>query len=291
MDLKTIKLFLALSQQLNFAQASRLMHVSPSTLSRAISQLEQRLAVVLFERDQRKVRLTDAGILTRHRFELILEQWQALQRELKPEGHDLQGQIKLYCSVTASYGLLIDLLQRFRSLHPRVEVIVETGDAADAIHKIQANEVDIAIAPRPEQLPKNLDFHQFAHTPLRFIAPVIDCPLSEPLTRLPQSLSELPFILAEHGLARARLLKWWQQKKISPPIYAQVAGHEAIVAMVALGLGVGVVPELVLLNSPMAAKVRVLALEPELEAFAIGLCAAKIRLSNPGLQAFWQLVK
>ena len=56
----------------------------------------------------------------------------------------------------------------------------------------------------------------------------------------------------------------------------------------ALGVGVGVVPELVLRNSPMAGRVRVLNVQPELEPFAIGLCAQSQRLQEPLLQALWK---
>ena len=54
-------------------------------------------------------------------------------------------------------------------------------------------------------------------------------------------------------------------------VYAQVAGNEAIVSMVSLGFGVGVVPEIVLQNSPLSETVRVLRVEPRLEAYEVGL--------------------
>ncbi|RJX28067.1 MAG: HTH-type transcriptional activator IlvY, partial [Desulfurivibrio sp.] len=55
----------------------------------------------------------------------------------------------------------------------------------------------------------------------------------------------------ERGLGRRRLDKWFQERGITPNIYAQVAGNEAIITMVGLGCGIGVVPQLVLDKSPM----------------------------------------
>ena len=81
---------------------------------------------------------------------------------------------------------------------------------------------------------------------------------------------------------------WFDARGVKPHIYAQVSGNEAIVSMVALGVGVGVVPELVLHNSPMASRVRILNVQPELEPFAVGLCAQSQRLQEPLLQALWQ---
>jgi LysR family positive regulator for ilvC len=68
-----------------------------------------------------------------------------------------------------------------------------------------------------------------------------------------------------------------------------VAGNEAIIAMVSLGCGVGVVPRLVLDKSPLHEKVQVLEVEESLEPFAIGICAMKKSLHHPLVAAFWEV--
>ena len=98
-------------------------------------------------------------------------------------------------------------------------------------------------------------------------------------------------ILSEEGLARKRVDRWFRNKKIKPLIYAQVAGHEAIVSMVSLGFGVGVVPKIVLDNSPLAANVRILPVTPMLEDYHVGLCALEKKLKNPLIHALWSQLK
>ena len=61
--------------------------------------------------------------------------------------------------------------------------------------------------------------------------------------------------------------------------------------MVGLGFGVGVVPELVLANSPLKDRVRVLDVQPPLTPFAVGICALAQRLENPQVRAFWECAK
>jgi LysR family positive regulator for ilvC len=61
--------------------------------------------------------------------------------------------------------------------------------------------------------------------------------------------------------------------------------------MVALGLGVGVVPELVLQSSPLASKVKVIDVQPPLRPYAVGLCAQASNLDNELLKAFWSCAK
>ncbi len=61
--------------------------------------------------------------------------------------------------------------------------------------------------------------------------------------------------------------------------------------MVALGLGVGLVPELVLDNSTLREQLQVLPAEPDLGPFPVGLCAPRQRLDNPYVAAFWQVAR
>ena len=96
-------------------------------------------------------------------------------------------------------------------------------------------------------------------------------------------------ILAEKGLARNRVDQWFRTLGVSPRIYAQVAGNEAIVSMVSLGFGIGVVPEIVIENSSLAEQIRILDIKPALEPYNLGLFALKRSLNNSLVGAFWGL--
>lgn len=94
-------------------------------------------------------------------------------------------------------------------------------------------------------------------------------------------------ILPERGVGRSRVNAWFRALGVAPNVYAQVAGNEAIVSMVSLGFGIGVVPRIVLDNSPLAATVRVLDVQPDLAPYEVGLFALERRLSSPLIRAFW----
>ena len=89
------------------------------------------------------------------------------------------------------------------------------------------------------------------------------------------------------GLARQRVDRWFRDLGIKPLIYAQVAGNEAIVSMVSLGFGIGVVPEIVLDASPLAGQVAVLRVTPALAPYEVGLFTLEKKLRSPLIQAFW----
>jgi LysR family transcriptional regulator, positive regulator for ilvC len=289
MDIKALQVFVALAENLHFGETAKRCHMGPSTVSRVIQRLEDEVGEPLFVRDNRAVALTKAGSHYRLFAQTTLEQWQQMQREMQSSASSLQGELNLYCSVTASYSLLNDLLPRFREQYPAVEITLRTGDAADAFQVLSSGQADLAIAARPDVLPAKMAFKPITTTPLRFIAPTLPCAVSRLLSQSDWGWQHIPFIVPEQGIVRDRLDKWFRDKNLKPLIYAQVAGHEAIVAMVALGFGAGVVPGIVLENSPMAERVRVLSASPEMEAFSVGLCALNKKLDNPVLQAFWQI--
>ncbi len=290
MDYKDLQAFLAISTHLHLGQASQQLHMSASTLSRRLARMEEEVGARLVERDSSPLQLTHAGELFRQHAEHTLESFQQLRSAVSTQVSELSGSLTLFCTVTASYSFLADLLARFRERYPNVELRIHTGDAADAISRVQNQAADVAIAARPEVLPEALSFKTMAPSPLLFIAP-------RGLNTVPQlaraeiDWSQVPMVLSESGLGRTRVDRWFAARGMTPHIYAQVAGHEAIVSMVALGVGVGVVPELVLRNSPMASRVRVLPVEPELEPFAVGLCAATEQLQSPLLQALWKTAR
>ncbi|RKF21534.1 HTH-type transcriptional activator IlvY [Alginatibacterium sediminis] len=289
MDARSIELFLHLSHSLHYAKTSKAMHVTPSTLSRVIQRLEQEMGAEFFVRDKRSVSLTSAGGRFRSFAELWLEQWRGLQTEFSNKQHSLSGELKVYCSVTASYSHLPEILDKYRIVCPNADIKLVTGDVALAIDKVADGEVDIALAARPEQLPLSMAFASIAKVPLSIIAPMVNCASRRLLDTKPIDWSQIPFILPEHGPAKLRFERWFQAMRIEPNVYATVVGHEAIVSMVALGSGVGIAPQVVLENSPVRDRVQSLNLGLELEPFDLGIAVLSRRLHEPLVQKFWQI--
>lgn len=289
---RLLEQFLALAECLHFGRASEQTNVSHSALSRSIRQLEDEVGARLFDRDNRSVTLTQQG----QRFEQYargaLEQWNDIRHQLRGDSGILNGEISLYCSVTASHSMLVELLERLRPAHPGIDIKLHTGNPELAISRVQAGEEDFAIAARGQALPRALSFRPLQSSPLVFIAPkkpsATDIPNQGPPKQAEQ-WRNVPLILAESGLARTRVDNWFKAKKITPRIYAQVSGNEAIVSMVSLGLGVGVVPKIVLDNSSLGNQVKLWNVTPTLEPYHLGLFTQTRRLQNPLVQAFWNL--
>jgi LysR family positive regulator for ilvC len=289
MDVRTLELFLNLSESLSFSRTAEQKHLSLSAVSRAVQRMEAEVGRRLFERDRRSVRLTPAG----QRFQVYARQaiadWQRVTGELHQDQGALRGEVSVYCSVTASYSVLSPILEQFRGKQPGIEIMLHTGDQADAVGRIHKGLEDVAVAARPDRLPGSVDFLTLLHSPLVFIAPGFDCTVREQITAdAAGAWQDIPFIIAERGVSKQRVEQWYREGGGRPRIYAQVAGHEAIAAMVALGLGIGAVPQLVLDNFTYRDRLQVLATRRPLGPFPVGLCASRQRLESPLVAAFWR---
>jgi LysR family positive regulator for ilvC len=283
MDTDKLKALMVLAETLNFSRAADQLHMSPSTLSRVITQIEQEFKVALFVRNNRSVQLTDAGKRCYEYAKSTLAEFSSLQQELMQASDVLKGDISIYCSVTASYSFLHEILAQFRQDHPHIRFLLHTGDHAQALERISQGQEDVAIAARPDVLRQGIVFKAITQSPLVFIEP----------THIPERVpgavnwQELPLILPEQGVGRARIDRWFAQMGIRPLIQAQVGGHEAIVSMVSLGFGVGLVPKVVVDNSPLAEQVRLFCIQPDIKPYEVGVCVLEKRLKNPLVQAFW----
>ncbi|QDE29844.1 MULTISPECIES: HTH-type transcriptional activator IlvY [Shewanella] len=290
MDIRSLKMYLHLCDSLHFAKTAEQSHVSPSTLSRALQRLEEEVGSKLFERDNRSVTMTHAGIEFKRFAEHTLSEWTQLRSRIDPSQQILRGNLNLYCSVTATYSHLPALLDRFRREHPHVDINLHTGDPANAVNQIQKNRADIAIIALPEVFPSSLHFTPIDKVPISVIAPTIQCQVQQWVNQSQIDWAKLPYIVPDHGPGRKRIDLWFKQMGIKPNIYAQVSGQEAIVSMVALGCGVGISPEAVLLNSPVRDRIQTLSSPVAIPPFELGCCCKEKRTNDPIISAFLAII-
>jgi len=287
MDIRNLNLFRHLAATLHFARTSQACFITPSALTRVIQRIESELGEPLFLRSNRSVELTPAGEAFKQYADDVLQRWDRLQDELSSETI-LKGELSIYCSVTASYGILPDIMAKYRRAYPDVRIHLETGDPAKALVKLFNQDADMVIAALPDTLPEDLVFQVLSETPLVFIAPLL---FPEIIVETGGRIDweKTPLIIPDHGLSRDRIDQWFARENFIPHIYSEVAGNEAIIVMVSLGCGLGLVPRMVLEKSPFLDQVRVLDESPQLPPFVIGMCTRGKNLVNPRVNALWRI--
>lgn len=264
MDFSELEAFVCLARELHFARAAELLNASPSTLSRIVGRLEEEAGVRLFERDTRRVALTAAGRTFLSFADDALRRRDQLRHSLDSLDGRLRGTLRVYASVTACYTILPPLVEALGREHPELRLSVETGDPADAEAVLRDGRVDLALAALPEGGFPGMDCFSVRKTPLVFVA------ASGLLDGREPDWSAVPLILPRRGLARERFDRWTRQRDLKVHLAAETAGNEAILALARLGQGLGLVPRIVLDNSPFSEGLQVWVPEPDLGDYDIG---------------------
>ncbi len=279
-----LTLFLSVAEHLHFGKASQACNLSASALTRSIQRLEEELGLKLFIRDNRTVEITEAGLTFKKYALKAVFDWQAVREDLEQK-ELVYGDLSIYSSLTAVYSVLPELISNFSRDFPEVKVGLRTGAAEDAIEKVLEGEIDLAVAALPDKQLKGLEFLPLLVTNLAFVR------AKSPTLSRSTSWLDSPLVLPEKGVSRARVDQWLkQQGKVNKQIM-EVSGNEAILAMVRLGCGVGVVPELVLEKSPFSKEIEVLETGVHLEPYTVGLCSTKKNLERSSVSVFWERAK
>lgn len=249
MDFYELNAFVELSKILHFGKAAEHLNMSPSALSRIINRLEEETHSTLLDRNNRQVQLTSEGKTFKKFAQEVLEKENELKEEIGGQNQVIKGTLHLYASVTACYTILPDFIKRLTERYPYIQLSVETGDPAGAVAAVKENRAMLAVAAIPENGLAQMETVSVIKTPLVYAAAI-----NGPYTNLqgsPQDiLSTVPLVLPKTGLARRRFEKWTKSRNVKANIAAETEGNEAILALADLGLGIGLVPQIVLENGP-----------------------------------------
>src|SRR6478609_1325640 len=288
-SLQELSLFLHLAESLHFARSAKAARMSPSALTRSIQRLEEELGQPLFQRSKRSVALTRAGEIFRDHARAQLAVHARLLEALATEAVAPSGELRIACTVTACHSVLPKLLARCRDRYPGIHLQLSTSDAARCLQALEGDEVDLAVVPEPDRPAAELSFVRLAFTELSFIAPSSDEELSRRAKLGGQHWNGLPVILPRRGLERERIDAWLEEQGVRPEVYAEVDGNEAILAMVALGCGVGVVPELVRKDSPLRGRIEQVDVRRPPRGYHVSLCAKSRTLARRTAAVLWEL--
>ena len=244
MNLYELKAFVTLSRTLHFAKTAEEINISPSALSRIISRLEEENGTELLDRSNRKVELTPNGRLFAEFAKETLERHSDMQASFEGDRNKISGTLHVYASVTACYVILPLFIKKLSEKYPGIQLTIETCDPAGAIPAVREGRASLAVAAIPEDGLSYMETISLKRSPLIFAAKN-DSDFN--VTGSPQDIiSSVPLILPKTGLARRRFDEWTKSRNVKPVIAAETEGNEAILALAQLGLGIGLVPQIVL---------------------------------------------
>jgi DNA-binding transcriptional LysR family regulator len=149
-ELRHLRYFIAVAEELNFSRAAERLHMAQPPLSVAIRQLEQELGTPLFVRTSREVRLTEAGVALLDGARRTLAESDAAVAAAQRAGSGEVGSLRIAYSWSARFETLAVVGQAFKDRRPEVELLAEEMWNGRMPAALRARTIDVALALCPE---------------------------------------------------------------------------------------------------------------------------------------------
>jgi DNA-binding transcriptional LysR family regulator len=246
MELRHLRYFIAVAEELHFTRAAERLGINQPPLSMQIRQLEQELGTPLFRRLTRGVELTDSGALLLQEARRIIDQVQRTKELVQSRARGETGHIRVgFASATYFQPLVLRTIRAYRDRFPGVTLSAEQNVTPRLAVGLSRGEIDVAFVRPPLTEGEGLALELLADEPMIIVLPASH-PLAAERTAPLAALAGEKFIFtpraADPGLYDG-LIASCQRAGFSPILGEEAPQIPSIVHMVAAGFGVSVVPQ------------------------------------------------
>ncbi|MDL9979041.1 LysR family transcriptional regulator [Microbacterium sp. ASV49] len=250
MDTRQVEYAIAVADELSFTRAAQRVYAGQSTVSAGIRALERELGTVLFERDQRGVRITSAGEAVLPALREVLEAQARARTAADPRG-ELRGELRIGVFSSVSSLALPRIIGEFHREHPLVDLRLRaaTGGSGELAEAVRRGRLDLSLFGLPASAAPGLAVHRLATTPFAVILPAGHELAHRTEVRL-RDLADERFVDAPVGFGNRDVLDAaLSARGIVRDVRADVTETNAIPLFVAAGLGIALLPELIIPSS------------------------------------------
>ncbi|GIH63248.1 MULTISPECIES: LysR family transcriptional regulator [Microbispora] len=249
MQLQQLAYFMAVAETRHFTQAAERMRVAQPSLSKQIKSLETELGAPLFSRARGNVTLTPAGEALLPLARRMLADAETARREVAELAGLRRGRVRLGATPSLCAGLLADVLARFHRDYPGVELKVEEGGSRDLVRDLARGQLDLALIILPLQ---SSDPSLVTQEILRENLVVASTsPRGRRSYLRIEDLRGRPMVMFRRGYdVREATLAACRQAGFEPRFAVEGGEMDAVLRFVEAGLGIAVVPSMVLENRP-----------------------------------------
>lgn len=272
-EVRHLRYFVTVAEELHFGRAADRLHMAQSPLSHQIRQLEDRLGVVLLERNHHVIGLTDAGRTFLEEARTVLGALDEAVERTRRAARGEVGNLRIGYVPEAATELLPLSLRTHRSEHPEVELDLRPGPTGLLLDLVRSRELDVAFVRSPDRLDE-LEYDGLTQEPLLLALPVGHPAPAAPVRAL--SLADLsgegfvvPSRLTGRGL-RSEIDAACDAAGFRPGVIREAGSMSSLLLMVAAGSGIALVPASVA-NSRQVAGVDLVEI-PGLPMTGSGLC-------------------
>ncbi|MGO4474677.1 LysR family transcriptional regulator [Massilia sp. 2TAF26] len=244
MELRHLRYFVAVAEERNFTRAAERLHIAQPPLSRQIQQLEEYLGVALIEKGSRPLKLTEAGQFFLAHAKPLLDQVRDLKAMTQRVGK-LERTLSVGFVASTLYGLLPDIIRRYRERHPEVEVTLQEMTTVDQLKALKEGRIDVGFGRIKSEDPS------IRRIRLRDERMVVALPSGHRLAqrqeglRLVDLLHEplLVYPKAPRPSFADQVLAAFSEANLMPDHVTEVRELQIAMGLVAAGQGISIVPE------------------------------------------------
>lgn len=280
MEIRVLEYFLAVAREQSISGAAESLHLSQPTLSRQLKDLEDTLGKQLFTRGNRRITLTEEGMLLRKRAEEIIDLVKKTEDEITCSEETVSGDIYIGTGETDAVRLIARTAQDLRIDYPGIRYRISSGDAADVVERLDKGLLDFGVLLDPVDISK----YDYLRLPVKDVWGVLmrkDSPLAAKDSIRPQDLWDKPLIFSRQN----ELTAWLKR----PPLALNVAATYNLVynasLMVEEGLGYAFCLDKII-NTTGNSNLCFRPLTPKLE-IGINLVWKKYQIFSRAAEVFW----
>ena len=247
MNLNQLEYFVCAAEHLNFTKAAKECYISQTAMTQQIQALEKTLGVKLFIRDKHHIELTAAGNVYLKEARAILKRSDEAIRLARIASKGMEGELTIGFISGLGQGDCYELLRGFHEAFPDIKLKFVRNTMIELMEKLEKGECDVVFSVQPHQRKiKKMDRLYIRSYPI-FVAMSQNNPLSEKKEIVCSELKDEAFIIMQPA-ARARdemeeMLWVYQKGGFLPQVVAVEKEPETIMLMVALEMGVSLLPE------------------------------------------------
>ncbi|MBB4095543.1 LysR substrate-binding domain-containing protein [Brucella pecoris] len=243
MELRHLRYFVALAEELHFSRAAERLNIAAPTLTVQIQEIERRLSAKLFLRTKRSVTITHAGEMFLKEARLVLDQFDRAESVGRRAGRGEIGRIEIGYVGSAAYAGALQLqINRFAGDWPQVELHSREFPMEELPKLIEEGQLDIGFVRLPMMLPVSLNAHVLLQDYFCLALPSDHRLALHEVDDQYDLLSKSRFILPEQEAGTYEVAR---RGGFTPKIVAKPGGLLSVLTQVSLGAGISVIPGVV----------------------------------------------
>lgn len=207
MELRVLRYFLAVAKEESITAASESLHVTQPTLSRQLMELEEEFGKKLFIRGNRKITLTDEGMLLRKRAEEIVELVEKTETEIIASDEIINGDIYIGGGETDVMRILAHTSKKLQGKYPRIRYHLFSGNADDIIERLDRGLLDFGVVIEPANIQK-YDYLKLPATDTWGVLMRKDSPLAQNDVIKPKDLWNVPLLCSRQSMVGKEISQW-----------------------------------------------------------------------------------